>query len=151
MKNLHIRSFSGPYFPAFGPENLWIRTLFTQCLQFTFWHTIKRLFPNNGKSFKKIALQDKLINSLIHQEKNTVLENHSLQKDNAWKQSNRGAFFYHMGWQTPLNFWNNVPKAPSKRTYLSYVSGPSFNQRNCLTNVFFVQIQKLVQNIKCLR
>ena len=38
MKNVHIRSFSGPYFSACGPEKcgpekLRIRTLFTQCHQ----------------------------------------------------------------------------------------------------------------------
>ena len=32
VKSARIRSFSGPYFPAFGQEKLRIRTLFTQCL-----------------------------------------------------------------------------------------------------------------------
>ena len=31
VKSVRIRSFSGPYFPAFGLEKLRIRTLFTQC------------------------------------------------------------------------------------------------------------------------
>ena len=31
VKSVHIRSFSGPYFPAFGLEKFRIRTLFTQC------------------------------------------------------------------------------------------------------------------------
>ena len=30
MKSIHIRSFSGPHFPAFGREKLRIQTLFTQ-------------------------------------------------------------------------------------------------------------------------
>ena len=44
MKSVHIRSFSGPYFPAFGlntwkngPEKLWIRTLFTQWMSQCSW------------------------------------------------------------------------------------------------------------------
>ena len=32
VKSVRIRSFSGPYFPVFGPEQLRIRTLFTQCM-----------------------------------------------------------------------------------------------------------------------
>ena len=31
VKSICIQSFSGPYFPAFGPEKLRIRTFFTQC------------------------------------------------------------------------------------------------------------------------
>ena len=31
VKSVCIRSYSGPYFPAFRPEQLRIRTLFTQC------------------------------------------------------------------------------------------------------------------------
>ena len=34
VKSFRIRGFSGAYFPAFGPEKLWIRTLFTQCCLF---------------------------------------------------------------------------------------------------------------------
>ena len=31
VKTVFIRSFSGAYFPALGPEKLRIRTFFTQC------------------------------------------------------------------------------------------------------------------------
>ena len=31
IKSVHIRSYPGPHFPAFGPEYKWIRTVFTQC------------------------------------------------------------------------------------------------------------------------
>ena len=31
MKSVRIWSFSGPYFPEYGPEKLRIRTLFMQC------------------------------------------------------------------------------------------------------------------------
>ena len=33
VKSVRIRSFSGLYFPAFGPEKLWIQTLFTQWIR----------------------------------------------------------------------------------------------------------------------
>ena len=36
VKSVRIRSFSGPYFSAFGPEKLGIRTLLTQCI--VFWY-----------------------------------------------------------------------------------------------------------------
>ena len=38
MKSVSIRSFSGSYFPAFGPKNLRIRALFTQCHLVNFRH-----------------------------------------------------------------------------------------------------------------
>ena len=31
VKSVRIGNFSVPYFPVFGPEKLWIRTLFTLC------------------------------------------------------------------------------------------------------------------------
>ena len=37
MKTDRIRSNAGPYFPAFGPEKLRIRTLFTQ------WKSLRQM------------------------------------------------------------------------------------------------------------
>ena len=56
MKSVHIRRFSGPYFPIFspntgkyGPEKLWTRTLFTKCE----WVSRGLFLKDRLKYFKK--------------------------------------------------------------------------------------------------
>ena len=74
-----------------------------------------------GNLLGKLHFTDKVINSFTHQKirKNTVLKNYGLQKKrHAWNQSNRGAFFYHIGWQPSRKLWNitKYQKYLQKRT-----------------------------------
>ena len=53
VKSIGIWSFSGPYFPAFGPEKLRVRTYFTQC--YSYEH--QRRIQNPIKYLKRNSLR----------------------------------------------------------------------------------------------
>ena len=50
VKSFRIWSFSGPYFPTFGPEKLRIRALFTQWKRFRFKFVRPLLLPTSSQN-----------------------------------------------------------------------------------------------------